>query len=87
MDKKEQINPRNIEVQIPEGLRGGAYANLTNVSVTKNELVLNFIFVNDHDTPNGTLVSRVIVTREHAKDLVRLLGNAVSTAEELDPHK
>jgi hypothetical protein len=76
---------KQIKVHVPDNLRSGAYANLTNIGVTQNEVVLNFIFANELDTPNGTLVSRVIVTRSHARELMKLINDAVSTAEEVDP--
>ena len=82
-DDKAQTT--KIQVHTPENLRAGVYANVTNIGVTNNEVILNFIFQNDLDTPNGTLVSRVIITRRHARDLMNLINNVVSTAEEVNP--
>jgi hypothetical protein len=85
MTGEQPEGPKQIKVHIPEHLRAGAYANLTNIGVTQNEVILNFIFANELDTPNGTLVSRVIVTRRHAQGLMKLINDAVSTAEEVNP--
>ena len=87
MDKQDQVNPEQLEVQVPDSVRPGVYANVTNVSATPNELVLNFIFANQNDKPNATQVARVIVSRRHADQIAALLRNAVETANELDPQK
>lgn len=47
--------------------RKGFYSNLINVQANKEEFILDFILV---DRPSGgELVSRVVISREHAKRL------------------
>jgi hypothetical protein len=81
----EKQQPQELQVKVPDNIRPGVYANITNVNITKSELVLNFIYANEADVPQGTVVSRVIVTREHARELVELLKDSISTADELNP--
>ena len=87
MAEDKPMDVKQVQVHTPEHLRAGVYANFTNASITENELILNFIFSNESDSPNGTLVSRVIVSRRHATALLKLLHDAISTAEEVDPQK
>ncbi len=81
----EEKQPKDVEVLVPNELRSGVYANIANINVTKGELVLNFVFANESDKPEGTLVSRVILTRKHARLFLEALTQAVTTADELDP--
>lgn len=59
--KKIDTNIEQADVQIPESLKGGAYANTINVVGTNSEVTINFLYLNPTDTPQVTLTSRVIV--------------------------
>ena len=84
--KQEQPKERQqLQVKVPNEMRGGVYANVANINVTQSEVVLNFIFANPHDEPKGTLVSRVIVSRRHALKIAKLLEETVNTANEVNP--
>lgn len=85
MDKTKNLNPQELQITLPEKIRPGVYANITNISITNNELVMNFIFANSEDTPNGIVVSRVIVSRKHAKQILDTLKAVIDTANEVDP--
>lgn len=62
-DPKPVAKPKEVkvEVSIPQHLRAAVYANFINMDTSDNEITLDFIYVNKHDTPNGTLVSRIIL--------------------------
>ena len=62
----------SIKVYIPEHLRAGIYSNIANVQVSKNEVILDFIFTKPEE---ATLVSRVVLSIEHAKSLEKVLSN------------
>lgn len=85
MAKQDDIKPRELHVHIPSSLRGGVYANVTNANVNSNEVTLNFIYANGNDTPKGTMVSRVVMTRKHAQEVSDLLKSILGTANEVDP--
>lgn len=69
-----KIEPLGIQVIVPPHMRGGAYSNLANVTVTKGgEVILDFINANPHDNPPGTLVGRIILTASHARRLSETL--------------
>lgn len=80
-----QVVITEFAVQVPDKLRAGAYANVVNATATVSEVALNFIYVNPKDTPQGTLVSRVIVNRDTAREMADLLKQIISTADEVDP--
>lgn len=82
--EESQLKPQELQVSIPEKLRPGVYANITNINVTPNEVVFNFIYANPHDTPSGTLVSRVIVNKKHARQLNAILKEILATDAELN---
>lgn len=74
---------KNIQVQVnvPEHLKGGSYANLFSVTTSKNEeageVIVDFVFTHPSDKKDGqqlgTLVSRVIMSLEGGKALKLLL--------------
>lgn len=63
-----------IKVHIPEHLRAGIYSNIANIQVSKNEVILDFIFAKPEE---ATLVSRVVLSIEHAKSLEKVLSNVL----------
>lgn len=81
----KQIVATELGVHVPNELRGGKYANVVNATVTPGEVALNFVYANPNDTPQGTLVSRVIVNRNTAREMAELLKQIISTADEVSP--
>ncbi|MBL8993425.1 MAG: DUF3467 domain-containing protein [Spirochaetia bacterium] len=57
---------RNIEIQLSEETAQGQYSNLAILNHTESEFVLDFVFLQPN-TPKGKILSRVILTPEHAK--------------------
>ncbi len=84
MDKDDKIKPKELHANMPAELRKGVYANTIMVSVTNTECVMNFILKNDTDTPNGTVVSRVIIPRKLATELPKIFKDVISVANEAD---
>lgn len=84
-DDTNQIVPTELGVHLPDKLRAGKYANVVNAGVGPSEVTLNFIYANPNDTPQGTLVSRIIVNRDTARELAKLLKEIVSVADEVNP--
>lgn len=69
--KKDEISPlKGVDIYISEDVRVGVYANITNVSVGDNEVNLLFIH---RDPDNATAVSKVIVSRLHAKKIADII--------------
>lgn len=81
----KQVVATELGVHVPNELRAGKYANVVNATVTPGEVALNFVYANPNDTPQGTLVSRVIVNRDTAREMAELLRQIISTADEVNP--
>lgn len=81
----KQVVPVELGVHVPNDIRSGRYANVVNASVNASEVTLNFVYANPNDTPQGTLVSRVIVTRDTAREMAEILRQIIATADEVKP--
>jgi hypothetical protein len=65
------IAPQPLQVAVFGDGRKGVYSNLINIQSNKEEFILDFVLV---DSPSGGhLVSRVVISREHAKRLSETL--------------
>jgi hypothetical protein len=73
---KEQ--PMEIQVTLPEQLRGGTYSNNMIVTHTKEEFLLDFLLV---APPTGTVVSRIILSPGHIKRVVAALQENIAKYE------
>lgn len=77
----------NVQVNIPEHLKGGSYSNIVSVTTTgAGEVIIDFVFAHPRDKTNdgkqlGTLVSRVIMPVDLAK------GLKLNLESHLDKHR
>ena len=70
MDEKR--TEQQVEVRMPDAIASGVYANVVNITASKNEIVLDFIL----HLPNqaqAALSSRVIVSPDTAQQMSDLL--------------
>jgi len=70
--------PMEIQVTLPERLRGGSYSNNMMVTHTKEEFLLDFLLV---APPSGTVVSRIILSPGHIKRVVTALQENIAKYE------
>lgn len=73
--KKGQIN-----IELPEDKAEGIYANLAVITHSPSEFVLDFIRMMP-GMPKARVQSRMILTPQHAKRLMRALGENVKKFE------
>ncbi|MDX9720485.1 MAG: DUF3467 domain-containing protein [Myxococcota bacterium] len=71
----------SLQIQIDEPIARGVYANLTLVSTTDNEFVLDFAFIQP-SRAGAKVQSRVIVSPRQAKRLAMTLADAVNKYEQ-----
>jgi len=71
-----------IEIQLDPEVMKGAFANVTNIGHTKEEFLLDFLFIQQQPAPFGKLISRVIVTPGHAKRLLQALQDNIRKYED-----
>lgn len=72
--KKRKKAKKYLKIIIPKNMEIGVFSNIAQISSTDEIIIIDFAFV----LPNsrkGNLVSKVIITKEHAKDLKRILSN------------
>ena len=74
-NKKQQ----EIEIKAKDEVLEGTYANMAQVSHTKEEFVIDFASV---FPPQGTLNSRIIVSPGHMKRIIRAMKENVERYED-----
>ena len=76
-DKKQQ-NQLNIE--LPEEIAEGVYSNLAIISHSNSEFVVDFVRLLPN-VPKAKVKSRIILTPQHAKRLLKALNDNVNKFE------
>lgn len=70
---------KTLKIHMPEQLKSGVYSNIASVSISKNEVLIDFIF---RSPTEANLVSRVILPITHAESLEKVLSNLLKKAKE-----
>ncbi len=78
MSKKTDPNPINIE--LPEALEDGIYANLAMIAHSPSEFIIDFISIMP-GMAKAKVKSRIIVSPEHAKRLLAALEDNIEKYE------
>ncbi|WP_235299559.1 DUF3467 domain-containing protein [Portibacter marinus] len=77
-DEKKPGNQVNID--LPEEIAEGTYSNLAIISHSHSEFVVDFIRLVPN-VPKAKVKSRIIITPEHAKRLMKALADNVAKYE------
>ncbi len=80
MEEKKQKEVK-LEIQLDERIAQGAYVNLSVVNQNESEFVIDLIFVQPQ-TPRAKVLSRVILSPQHAKRLATALQDNVGRYEQ-----
>ena len=82
MSVNNQNNPENneISIELSEEIAEGVYANLAIVTHSNTEFVLDFIRVMP-GVPKAKVKSRIVLTPDHAKALLRVLQDNITRFE------
>jgi hypothetical protein len=78
MAKEEKKNQLNIELD--EKMADGMYANLAIINHSVSEFVVDFVNVMP-GTPKAKVKSRIILTPQHAKRLMKALADNIKRFE------
>jgi hypothetical protein len=81
-DNKQQ-NPQQgdkLNIELSEEVAEGIYSNLAIISHSNSEFVLDFIKILP-GLPKAKVKSRIMMTPQHAKRLMRALGDNISKYE------
>lgn len=78
----EKDNKNQIQIELPEDVSQGTYANLAIITHSSSEFVIDFIRMLP-GIPKAKVKSRIILTPEHAKRLLLALNDNISQYEKL----
>lgn len=77
----ENKAPQNqVNIELPEDVAEGVYSNLAIISHSQSEFVIDFIRLVPN-VPKAKVKSRVILTPQHAKKLLKALNDNVKKFE------
>ena len=79
-DDKDQPKPNQLNIEISEEVADGIYSNLAIITHSNSEFVLDFVRVMP-GVPKAKVKSRVLLTPQHAKRLMRALADNVQKYE------
>ena len=77
-NKKQQLN-----IELGEDQAEGVYSNLAIITHSQSEFVLDFIRIMP-GVPKAKVKSRVVLTPQHAKRLMRTLGDNINKVEQMN---
>ncbi|MEQ9297953.1 MAG: DUF3467 domain-containing protein [Cyclobacteriaceae bacterium] len=81
MDKEEKKKQNQLNIELPEEIAEGVYANLAMIAHSNSEFVVDFIRLMP-GVPKAKVKSRVVLTPEHAKRLLQALEDNVNKYED-----
>lgn len=76
----QEQNPNQINIELNEEIAEGIYSNLAIITHSSSEFVLDFIRIMP-GVPKAKVKSRVVMTPEHAKKLMRALADNIAKYE------
>lgn len=79
-DKKDNLNPNQINIELSEEIAEGIYSNLAMIAHSNSEFVIDFIRLMP-GVPKARVKSRIIITPEHAKRLLGALKDNIDKYE------
>jgi hypothetical protein len=79
-DEKEQQRPNQLNIELSEEVADGVYSNLAIITHSNSEFVLDFVRVMP-GVPKAKVKSRILLTPQHAKRLMRALADNVQKFE------
>lgn len=79
-DNKKQQKPNQLNIELPEEVAEGMYANLAIITHSNSEFIIDFIRVMP-GVPKARVKSRMILTPAHAKRLLKALKDNIAKYE------
>lgn len=82
-DKNQNQNQENqINIELTEEIADGTYSNLAIITHSNSEFVIDFIKVMP-GVPKAKVKSRILLTPQHAKRLLKALGDNIEKFESM----
>ncbi len=79
-DNNEAAKQGQINIELDEKIAEGIYSNLAIINHSVSEFVVDFVSIMP-GTPKSKVKSRIILTPQHAKRLLKALGENVKRFE------
>jgi Protein of unknown function (DUF3467) len=76
----QKNNPNQLNIDLPEDVAEGIYSNLAIISHSPSEFVVDFIRIMPN-IPKAKVKSRIVLTPQHAKKLLRALNENIEKFE------
>ncbi len=80
----QQMKEMKIEIKVDEKDATGSFANFANIAHSPEEFIMDFLFINPSPPGYGKLVSRIILTPQHAKRLLFALSDNINKYESVN---
>ena len=81
MAEESGSNKNQINIELSEEVAEGIYANLAMIAHSNSEFVIDFIRLMP-GVPKAKVKSRIVITPEHAKRLLKALSDNIQKFEE-----
>jgi hypothetical protein len=79
-NQNPQGNPNQINIELPEEVSEGTYSNLSIITHSQSEFIVDFIQLMP-GVPKGKVKSRIIMTPDNAKKLMKAITENVQKFE------
>ena len=79
-NSKPKGNQKQINIELDETTAQGTYSNLAIINHSVSEFVVDFVSIMP-GTPKSKVKSRIILTPQHAKRLLKALGDNIQRFE------
>lgn len=76
----EQNNQGQLQIELDEKTAEGTYSNLAIINHSASEFVVDFVSIMP-GTPKAKVKSRIVLTPQHAKRLLKALGENIHRFE------
>lgn len=80
---ENQNKPTQIDIELSEEIAEGIYSNLAIITHSQSEFVIDFVKMMP-GVPKAKVKSRIVLTPQHAKRLVKALADNVATYEQIN---
>jgi hypothetical protein len=80
MDPKQPQQQGQINIELDEAMAEGIYSNLAIINHSASEFVLDFVCIMP-GTPKARVKSRIVLTPQHAKRLLKAMGENIHRFE------
>ena len=80
MSNKNEIIDQPIDIELSEEVAEGTYSNLAIITHSQAEFIIDFVRILP-GIPKGKVKSRIIMTPQHAKRLLKAIGENIHRFE------